>query len=208
MKEVITALKDTPIPTILVVAGIVFLLLAIAGQLAGRIVVAPERQRWVAVIGGGLLAIGVALYVIPQRPTGPSPTPPADNRPEGAPGQLQESARGGLQTKYGGVVANIARFAQTDDLIIVELAVLNNTAEGVRICAHARRAHLIDQTTGEKWRALLSGGELEECGRLGANQSRGVWMRFKIPNAAKRTFSLSSELFNSPIDNLLLGERP
>jgi hypothetical protein len=126
----------------------------------------------------------------------------------GAPGQQQESSRGGVQTKYGGVVANIARFAQTDDLIIVELAVLNNTAEGVRICAHARRAHLIDQTTGEKWRALLSGGELEECGRLGANQSRGVWMRFKIPNAAKRTFSLSSELFNSPIDNLLLGERP
>ena len=96
MKEVITALKDTPIPTILVVAGIVFLLLAIAGQLAGRIVVAPERQRWAAVIGDGLLAIGVALYVIAQWPTGPSPTPPVDNRPEGAPGQQQESSRGGV----------------------------------------------------------------------------------------------------------------
>jgi hypothetical protein len=62
-----------------VVAGIVFLLLAIAGQLAGRIVVAPERQRWAALIGGGLLVIGVALHIVPQLrvtpPTGRSPTP-------------------------------------------------------------------------------------------------------------------------------------
>jgi hypothetical protein len=40
------ALKDTPIPTILVVAGIAFLLLSVAGQLTGRIVVPPERQRY------------------------------------------------------------------------------------------------------------------------------------------------------------------
>ena len=66
MASMLTALKDTPIPTILVIAGIVFLLLSIAGQLAGRIAVAPERQRWAAIIGGGLLAIGVALHVVPQ----------------------------------------------------------------------------------------------------------------------------------------------
>jgi hypothetical protein len=51
--SVLAALKGTPIPAILVVAGIVFLLLSVAGQLAGRIAVAPERQRWAAMIGGG-----------------------------------------------------------------------------------------------------------------------------------------------------------
>ncbi len=66
MESILTELKSTPIPTILVVAGIAFLLLSIAGQLAGRIAVAPERQRWAAMIGGGLLAIGVALHVVPQ----------------------------------------------------------------------------------------------------------------------------------------------
>jgi hypothetical protein len=66
MESAIAALKDTPVPTILVIAGIVFLLLAIAGQLAGRIAVAPERQRWAAIIGGLLLVIGVALHVLPQ----------------------------------------------------------------------------------------------------------------------------------------------
>ena len=44
------ALKGTPIPTILAIAGIVFLLLSIAGQLAGRIAVPPKRQRQAAII--------------------------------------------------------------------------------------------------------------------------------------------------------------
>jgi hypothetical protein len=66
MESAFAALKDTSIPTILVIAGIVFLLLAIAGQLAGRIAVAPERQRWAAIIGGVLLVIGVVLHVVPQ----------------------------------------------------------------------------------------------------------------------------------------------
>src|SRR5918996_5922157 len=66
MGSIVAALKDTPIPTILVIAGIVFLILAIAGQLAGRITVAPERQRWAAIIGCVLITVVVALYVVPQ----------------------------------------------------------------------------------------------------------------------------------------------
>jgi len=96
MESVIAALKDTPIPTILVVAGIVFLLLAIAGQLVGRIAVAPERQRWAALIGGGLLAIGLALHIVPQlrgispvtekvspsQPSGPTAKEPTQQLPD------------------------------------------------------------------------------------------------------------------------------
>jgi hypothetical protein len=81
MENVITALKDTPIPTLLVIAGIVFLLLSIAGQLAGRITVPPERQRQATIIGCLLVVVGVALHVMPSRlippePQGvPAPTP-------------------------------------------------------------------------------------------------------------------------------------
>jgi hypothetical protein len=49
----------------MVVAGIAFLLLSIAGQLAGRIAVPPERQWWAAVVGSILLVAGVALYIVP-----------------------------------------------------------------------------------------------------------------------------------------------
>jgi hypothetical protein len=66
MDSALAATKDRLIPTILVLAGLVFLLLSVTGRLAGRIVVAPERQRWAAMIGGGVLAIGIALHVVPQ----------------------------------------------------------------------------------------------------------------------------------------------
>jgi hypothetical protein len=97
MESVVAALKDTPIPTILVIAGIAFLLLSIAGQLAGRIAVAPERQRWAAVIGGVLLIAGIALYVVPQakvtlsEPTPPSQPPPKEpsRQPSPTPSPIQ-----------------------------------------------------------------------------------------------------------------------
>jgi hypothetical protein len=93
MESILAALKDTPIPTLLVIAGIIFLLLSIAGQLAGRIAVPPERQRWAAVMGGILLVSGVALYVVPPSrlipprapdvlpPTPPGPATKADQSP-------------------------------------------------------------------------------------------------------------------------------
>jgi hypothetical protein len=73
VEAIIAALKETPIPTILVVSGIVFLLLSIAGQLVGRIVVPPERQREAAIIGGLLLVVGVALNVAPSLWTSSKP---------------------------------------------------------------------------------------------------------------------------------------
>jgi hypothetical protein len=84
MESVVAALKDTPIPTILVIAGIAFLLLAIAGQVAGRIAVAPERQRWAALIGGGLLAIGLALHLVPLLRSQGTP-PPVERGPASGP---------------------------------------------------------------------------------------------------------------------------
>jgi hypothetical protein len=93
MESVIKALKDTPIPTIMVVAGIVFLLLSIAGQLAGRITVPPERQRQATIIGCLLVMVGVALHVVPPRlippePQGvPAPTPPQPTSKEDQPPQ-------------------------------------------------------------------------------------------------------------------------
>jgi hypothetical protein len=92
METVLAALKETPIPTILVIAGIVFLLLSIVGQLAGRITVPPERQRQATIIGCLLVVVGVALHVVtprlnppePQRvpaPTPPQPAPTVDQPP-------------------------------------------------------------------------------------------------------------------------------
>jgi hypothetical protein len=101
MESVLAALKDTPIPTILVIAGIVFLLLSVVGQLAGRITVPPERQRQAAIIGCLLVVVGVALHVAPplkipskppEYPTPPPPKPapePPSPQPPLTPGKAQ-----------------------------------------------------------------------------------------------------------------------
>jgi hypothetical protein len=88
MESLLGALKETPIPTIMVVAGIAFLLLAIARQLAGRIVVAPERQRWAAFIGGGLLAIGLALHIVPKLASEVVPPPRESPVEKPSPGDI------------------------------------------------------------------------------------------------------------------------
>jgi hypothetical protein len=93
MDSVLTALKETPITTILVVAGIVFLLLSIAGQLAGRITVPPERQRQATMIGCLLVIAGVALHVVspmlnppePAKVPGPTRPPPGAREDQPAP---------------------------------------------------------------------------------------------------------------------------
>ncbi|GAB4150357.1 MAG: hypothetical protein Fur0021_12820 [Candidatus Promineifilaceae bacterium] len=63
--EFIGSLQNTPLPTILVVGGILLLVLAVASELGGKITIAPQRQKSALILGIGLLAIGVALYFIP-----------------------------------------------------------------------------------------------------------------------------------------------
>ncbi len=68
MDSIISLLKDTPIPTILVLSGIVFLFLALAGQIAGKLEIPPTRQKWAAAAGAVFLGAGLLLYLAPGLP--------------------------------------------------------------------------------------------------------------------------------------------
>ncbi|MGY6277551.1 hypothetical protein [Methylomonas sp. MgM2] len=61
MIEIISALQKTPLPTILIFAGIFFLILSVSGDIAGKIRVPLERQKLAGIIGFCLLLIGVSL---------------------------------------------------------------------------------------------------------------------------------------------------
>jgi hypothetical protein len=74
MGDVIAALQNTSVPTILVFGGLVFLFLAVVGQFVGQITVPRERQVWAGLIGFLLLFSGVALHVMPVSSTVPTPT--------------------------------------------------------------------------------------------------------------------------------------
>jgi hypothetical protein len=77
MQEILSALRDTPIPTILVVSGVLFLLLSVADQFAGKISINPARQRLAVVIGSVLIVLGISLYILPS-----ATTPQIGSRPE------------------------------------------------------------------------------------------------------------------------------
>jgi hypothetical protein len=88
MDDLFGAIKDTPLPTVLVVAGIVFWILAVAGSIAGKIRVRPGRQRAAGIIGTVLIVLGLVLYVAPikQRPRStradaPTKTDSESNKP-------------------------------------------------------------------------------------------------------------------------------
>ena len=88
MDTLIAVLKDTPIPTILVVSGIIFLFLALAGSVAGKLEMPPARQKWSAVVSFILLTIGMLLYVLP----GSREVDIISTSPQGSPGLTNQPA--------------------------------------------------------------------------------------------------------------------
>jgi hypothetical protein len=76
MESVIKALKDTPVPTVLIWAGLLFLLLGFVTKLGGIIEVQPNQKRWTIPIGLLLLTFGLVLNFTPTTPKS-SPTTPA-----------------------------------------------------------------------------------------------------------------------------------
>ena len=65
MAEIFKILKDTPIPSILVVGGILFLLLSFVRKVGSSIELEPTKTWLVAIIGVILLCSGIALSLIP-----------------------------------------------------------------------------------------------------------------------------------------------
>ena len=83
MAELLGAVQDTPIPNLLVLAGIVFIFLAIAGGLTDKVTVPKERQRLIGGIGAVLLVTGIGLHVLDSQrsPSGDAEATPAPTQP-------------------------------------------------------------------------------------------------------------------------------
>lgn len=63
--EAINGLKDTPIPNVLIGAGVLFLFIAIGGQVAARGKPISYNQKAAGGFGIFLLLLGVALHLLP-----------------------------------------------------------------------------------------------------------------------------------------------
>ena len=92
MKEMIETIFSAPLASILVVAGIVFLFVAVLGAVAGKIDPGKEGRIAAGAIGGVLLVIGLGMHlVVSERANGGATAqPPAVEKPRG---QTEEAAR-------------------------------------------------------------------------------------------------------------------
>jgi hypothetical protein len=62
--DTLKAIQGTNIPAILVVAGIIFILLAMAGGFTGQIQIPKQRQKWTGIVGTVLLLTGLGLFTV------------------------------------------------------------------------------------------------------------------------------------------------
>jgi hypothetical protein len=90
MDSLIVLLQDTPIPTILVVSGVVFLFLALAGQIAGKLEVPPARQKWAAATGAIFLGVGLLLYLAPSGALSGTSSPGEGQAPASGQAQINQ----------------------------------------------------------------------------------------------------------------------
>lgn len=99
--DALAGLQKTPVPALLVLAGILFLLLAFVEQI-GAIVRLPPQRRTPAMITGVLLLLcGIALFVVPAVT---SPPAQAQNPSVGAqPSSATEVSQARLVVEPGGV---------------------------------------------------------------------------------------------------------
>lgn len=76
MENIIKTLKDTPIPTVLVWAGLFFILLTFVSKIGGMIEVQPNQKKLTLFVGLFLLSVGIVLNIYSIKPNTKKPAPP------------------------------------------------------------------------------------------------------------------------------------
>jgi len=96
-----------------------------------------------------------------------------------------------LPTSDSGVVLDVVGFVKAGELTTLEWVLRNTSGKKVMVCGKASQAQLIDQISGESWRALHSGGPAASCDFIPEGGQSGGWGKFKLPNLENKRFSLS-----------------
>lgn len=65
MTDALKVLSDTPLPTILVIAGLFFILISLADRVMAKIVVPDSRKNSARYMGIALIVFGCGLWVFP-----------------------------------------------------------------------------------------------------------------------------------------------
>jgi hypothetical protein len=229
MDELVKSIFTAPLATLFIVAGMLFLLIAIVGNISGKIEPGQKARVISGALGFSFLCLGLAMHWLQKTPDisespvistlqpkaeqsktpsetalagAPVPKPePVSGR---QPTQKPETVSSAIQTVYDGVVASVVRFEKTGNSVMLQLLVRNSARQTRMVCFQPRRTELIAEATGESWTPKEAAGQ--ECTHLEANSSSRIWLKFDIPQPEKKTFSLSSPLLKGTLDDLVITE--
>jgi hypothetical protein len=168
----LSALSNTPLPTILVVAGILFWILAIAGSLAGKVTVEPAKQKTAGLVGSALIVSGLVLFFAgPINPAGEKAT--AKTTPANAPAPAQTTAAPAPEKK-----AELPSPVKSDQASARPGPGVNCTGTGtpdeIRICASSKLSELDWQLYGV-YQAASKRLDKDHRARLVSEES--AWVR-------------------------------
>jgi hypothetical protein len=230
MDALVKSVFTAPLATLLIIAGILFLLIAVIGNISGKIEPGEKARIISGVVGLVFISLGLAMHFLQKTPgvsespaisspqtksdpletssqkSTPAQIPKQEPMSGGQPPQKKEALSSPIQTRFEGVVASVIRFEKSGELVMLQLMARNTSRQRHMVCFHPRQTTLIHEATGESWQPKESVGE--DCTRIEANNSSRVWMKFDVPKPENKTFSLSSPLFNGTLDNLVLAESP
>jgi hypothetical protein len=229
MEALVKLVFTGPLATLFIVAGMLFLLIAVVGNISGKIEPGEKARIISGVVGLTFILLGLAIHVLQKTPSVPeSPVvsplqtkfsqtgsvsqepktglqiPKQEAMPGGQPIQKKVALSSPIQTRFNGVVVNIIRFEKGGEFVMLQLMARNTSNQVRMVCFYESMTNLIDEATSENWQPKEPVGQ--PCTPIEANKSSQMWMKFAVPNPDKRTFSLSSPLFNGTGDNLVLAE--
>jgi hypothetical protein len=95
-----------------------------------------------------------------------------------------------LATSTKGVFLDVVGFQKVGELTTLEMSLRSTSDEKVLVCSGASEARLIDQISGESWRATHSGGPAGTCQWIPGRGQLGAWAKFKLAGLENRRFSL------------------
>lgn len=221
MDEIVKGVFTAPLATVFVVAGMIFLLIAVVGNIGGKIEPGTKGRVISGILGLALIITGLAMHLTQQAPQIPIPSEKAPE--QSTPSETPQTPMGsspmvkpdrevtGLaaQTVFEGVVANVTRFEKTGELVTLELTLWNTAPDTVSFCVEPSDAELIDELTSDSWGEVHYGGTVYCWSKreLAMGQSHVAWMKFEIRNPEKKRFAFSLPILKRPVENVVLEKR-
>lgn len=150
-------------------------------------------QKWHLAMGGGIaLLVFAAIIYFPYKP------PPEDPKPTLLP---KDRKLGPFETNTHGITAEVTDFFMAGESARLTIRV-RAEKKLVSLCMDPAKSILVDERTGQEWKAASFSHSQENCLVYMPNESRTYWMSFHIGEDLQTTYTALIPGLAEPIKRL------